>query len=61
MEPVPSLERPDLEGSDGDPIEAGRGQPTAVRQIGAADGQQGEQPPAPHAVASQSRPLKIHP
>jgi GntR family transcriptional regulator len=61
MEPVPSLERSDLEGSDGDPIEAGRGQPTAVRQIVAAADQQGEQPAVPQAVVPKSRPLKIQP
>ena len=36
MEPVPNRERSDLERSDRDPIEAGRGRPTAVRQIVAA-------------------------
>src|SRR5690348_297352 len=68
MEPVPSRERPDLEGSDRDPLEAGRGQPTAVRQIVAAVDQQSARPPVsrsvisqPPTVVSQPGPLEIQP
>ncbi|MGN6681254.1 MAG: GntR family transcriptional regulator [Streptosporangiaceae bacterium] len=59
MEPVPSGDQADPDGSDADPITAGRGRPTAVRQIGTAVDQKAVRRPRSHTAVS--RPVEIRP
>src|SRR5262245_65425160 len=59
MEPVPSGDQEDPDGSDADPIESGRGRRAAVRQIVTAVDQDNARPPRSRAAVT--RPVGIRP